>query len=106
MLSEFEPPASFLLRPLIKHVVIPAANCLDKLYKYLNACTVYVHSDLGCGTLGILAIRKYTSLLATVCATAFIELVNPGAYPTVTVGTNYKIMLDFTNRTFDSGHKP
>ena len=85
MISEHEPPASFPEIPLIKHVGIPTSNCLDELQKHLNACTASVHSNLGCGTLGLIAMSMDPPLFATVCTTTSINVVNDGAYPTVPV---------------------
>ena len=100
MIFEHEPPTSLPEIPLIKHVGIPTADCLGKHQKHLNACTASVHSNLGCVTLGILSVSMNLSLFSTVCATTFIELVNPRAFPTVPVvaTTSHIALINCTHK--------
>ena len=63
---------------------IPTYDYLTELNAYLNACSSSVHSNLGCGTLGYLALTASPTVFALQCATPFVEPVHPGAIVTIT----------------------
>ena len=56
---------------------------ISKVHLKLNSNATSVQSNLGYGTLRLLQLTVYPAVYATLSATAFIALVNPGAKPTI-----------------------
>lgn len=75
--------ASFTECPLAPLESIPTYDYLTELNAYLNACSSSVHSNLGCGTLGYLALTASPTVFALQCAVPFVEPVHPGATVTM-----------------------
>ena len=63
----------------------PNMEYLIELNKYLNSCSASVHSNLGCGTLGNLALVTPPAIYNLLAATKFVVPTNPGS--TVTIHT-------------------
>ena len=66
--------------PTISPIIIPTNyETIFEVHLKLNSNAASVQSDLGCGTLGLFSLTVSPSVYATLSATAFIALVNPGA---------------------------
>ena len=63
----------------------PNLEYLTELNTYLNSCSASVHSNLGCGTLGHLALTHPPVVYTLLSATTFVVPTNPGS--TVTIPT-------------------
>ena len=61
----------------------PNYNFFSEVHLKLNSNATSVQSNLGCGTLGLLQLTVSPAVYTTLLATAFIDLVNPGADPTI-----------------------
>ena len=62
---------------------IPTYDYLTKLNSYLNIYLSSIYSNLGCGTLGYLALTASPIVFTLQCAVAFVQPVHPGAIVTI-----------------------
>ena len=70
--------------PTISLIVgAPNYETIAGVHLKLNSNATSVQSNLECGTLGLLHLTISPSMYATLSATAFVSLVNPGADPTI-----------------------
>ena len=77
----------------------PNLEYLTKLNTYLNSCSASVHSNLGCGTLGHLAITAPPTVYALPSDTVFFVTTNPG--PTVTIPTPAQALAVISSLTHE-----
>ena len=55
----------------------PNLECLTELNTYLNLCSILVHSNLRCGTLGHLSLTAPPTVYYLISATTFVVATNP-----------------------------
>ena len=91
-------------QPTIPPIIgVPTYDTISEVIMILSSNAALILTNLGCGTLGYLALLETPDIYNTISATPFVPPPNPGAAPTVPPGTTSieqtRIRYDFVAAT-------